>query len=121
MKNVAGETFLTLDTCTDIAAPASDATAVVFYIKTYVFSGNAIGTRFTTVYGYRSASCANLHSGVEHEMREQVAVTAGTELGQQTSGFTIPLAAVGGSSSLLFSDDAANTGLAIYLIAGYYD
>lgn len=121
IKN-ASSTSLVRDTCTTIAAPASDSTAIYIRLSVTANTANGISTsRTSTIVAYSDSGCtASLSASVGATCFEFVA-TASTQCDTNTDTTTILLPSAGASIYLKQTDDAGNTGTGSYTVLGVYD
>jgi len=101
-------------------AMSANATFAIGDINGQVKSNLAVGIRSVSVAFFSQASCVNTAVTFDLQLREEVAVAAGTSLGLTAAQYTIPV--VGG---LIYYKAAnlstASTPVVTYLPNGYYD
>ena len=124
-SNFAAETWTNATACTarltGRTLPA-DAKYILLEIRWRALSNNAIGQRGNTVSFYTDNVCTNAAAFIEYEVREEVAVVAGTVIGKHNDLLIVPL-----TDTDTFHATQANTGgngnseITNYVVRGYWD
>ena len=108
---------LTLDACTALARPASDATALLISASTLLRSLNAVGVKFAQIDAFNDSGCVTMLDQAQWRADENPAETPGSYIG----GGSTPLLVRGSTPYIRLSDDTTNQAFGSYAILGYYD
>lgn len=120
VRNTPSFTALTRDACTTVAAPDSDATAVLLHIQSRAVSGNVAATQHNaTVNTYSENTCATNQFTQTDARGFEFTAVVGATLGGDNKQAKVRV--FSGNFFIRLSDDIDNQGTGGYEIQGYFD
>jgi len=116
-----GSSVTPRDTCDSLSVSGlTGATYVKLKVTLWVRANNGVlSERYSTVIGYKDASCTTAISSVSSGVEEHTALTQDTVLLKTTHYLTVPV--VSGDVYLRFEDDTGDRGLNNVSVIEYYD
>jgi hypothetical protein len=108
---------LTLDACTALTKPATDATALLISASVVLRTNNTVSQKFAQIDAFNDAGCATVLDRVQWRAYENPADPVLNNIG----GGSVNMIVRGGSPYVKFSDDTTNQATGAYMIIGYFD
>lgn len=106
-------------TCKQTAAiAASNAKAVLGYVRSSVYSAGVAGARSLTVQAHSNATCTNSIFLESYEIYEQAAIAAGTQL---TRMFSPTVVLPSNLTGQFYLTESGGSGIADFVVTGYFD